>query len=36
MNNIVGEAVGAAEADMGTVQAAADAISSAIGKVRPC
>lgn len=35
MNNLVGEAVGAAEADMGTVQAAADAISSAIGKVRP-
>lgn len=35
MNNLVGDAVGAAEADMGTAQAAADAISAAIGKVRP-
>jgi hypothetical protein len=35
MNNLVAEAVGDAEADMGTVQTAADAISNAIGKVRP-
>jgi uncharacterized protein YukE len=35
MINIVGEAVEAAAADMGNVQAAADAISAAIGKVRP-
>jgi hypothetical protein len=33
--DIVGQAVSAAEADMNTVQAAADAISTAIGSVRP-
>ncbi len=35
MLNIVGDAVSSAEADMSKVQAAADAISAAIGKVRP-
>ena len=35
MLDIIGDAVSAAEADMSKVQAAADAISAAIGKVRP-
>jgi uncharacterized protein YukE len=35
LNNFVEEAVQAAAADMGTVQAAADAISGAIGQVKP-
>ena len=35
MNNFVEEAVQEAAADMGTVQAAADAISSAVAKVQP-
>ena len=35
MNNFVEEAVQEAAADMGTVQAAADAISGAIGQVKP-
>lgn len=35
MFNIVGDAVSSAEADMSKVQAAADAISTAIGKVQP-
>ncbi len=35
MLNIVGDAVASAEADMSKVQAAADAINAAIGKVRP-
>ena len=35
MNDFVEEAVQAAAADMGTVQAAADAISGAIGQVKP-
>jgi uncharacterized protein YukE len=33
--DLVGQAVSAAEADMNTVQAAADAISAAIGQVKP-
>ena len=33
--DIVGQAVSAAQADMNTVQAAADAIITAVGKVRP-
>jgi uncharacterized protein YukE len=33
--DIVGQAVAAAQADMNTVQAAADAIGAAVGKVRP-
>ena len=35
MLNIVGDAVSSAEADMSRVQTAADAITAAIGKVRP-
>jgi hypothetical protein len=35
MGDIVGQAVWAAKADMNTVQAAADAISTAIGSVKP-
>jgi len=35
LNNFVEEAVQAAAADMGTVQAAAEAISGAIGQVKP-
>jgi hypothetical protein len=35
MNNFVEEAVQEAAADMGTVQAAADAISGAIARVQP-
>ncbi|MGD0069688.1 MAG: hypothetical protein ABSB76_40535 [Streptosporangiaceae bacterium] len=35
MLDIVGEAVQAASADMATVQAAADAINGAIGRVKP-
>jgi uncharacterized protein YukE len=33
--DLVGQAVSAAESDMSTVQAAADAISAAIGQVKP-
>jgi uncharacterized protein YukE len=35
VGNLVSEAISAAEGDMTTVQAAADAISDAIGKVKP-